>query len=95
MPDGKGIVLVDDTTGALQRLASAVRRDYEFTLVGVTGSAGKTTTKEMIATLAASEKRTWRSWGNFNNHIGFPLSLANTAEGTDVVVSELGMCAKG
>ena len=95
MPDGKGIVLVDDTTGALQRLASAVRRDYEFTLVGVTGSAGKTTTKEMIATLAASEKRTWRSWGNFNNHIGFPLSLANTPEGTDVVVSELGMSAKG
>ncbi|MGK2859420.1 MAG: UDP-N-acetylmuramoyl-tripeptide--D-alanyl-D-alanine ligase [Thermoanaerobaculia bacterium] len=95
VPEGKGIVRVDDTMVALQRLAAAVRRDYEFMLVGVTGSAGKTTTKEMIATLAASEKRTWKSWGNFNNHIGFPLCLANTPDGTDVVVSEMGMSAKG
>ena len=95
LPAGKGIVHVDDTTAALQRLASAVRREFSFTLVGVTGSAGKTTTKEMIATLAESEKRTWKSWGNFNNHIGFPLCLANTPEGTDVVVSEMGMSAKG
>lgn len=92
---GSGIVHVDDTTAALQRLAAAVRREFPFTLVGVTGSAGKTTTKEMIATLAESEKRTWKSWGNFNNHIGFPLCLANTPEGTDVVVSEMGMSAKG
>ncbi|MBI2213416.1 MAG: UDP-N-acetylmuramoyl-tripeptide--D-alanyl-D-alanine ligase [Acidobacteria bacterium] len=95
IPAGKGIVRVDDTTEALQRLASAVRRDFRFTLVGVTGSAGKTTTKEMIATLCASEKKTWKSWGNFNNHIGCPLCLANTPEGTDIVVSEMGMSARG
>ncbi|MCM2315505.1 MAG: UDP-N-acetylmuramoyl-tripeptide--D-alanyl-D-alanine ligase [Thermoanaerobaculia bacterium] len=95
LPAGRGIVQVDDTTAALQRLAAAVRREFSFTLVGVTGSAGKTTTKEMIATLAESEKRAWKSWGNFNNHIGFPLCLANTPEGTDVVVSEMGMSAKG
>jgi UDP-N-acetylmuramoyl-tripeptide--D-alanyl-D-alanine ligase len=95
IPAGRGIVLVDDTTAALQRFAASVRRDLGFTLVGVTGSAGKTTTKEMIATLVSSEKRTWKSWGNFNNHIGCPLCLANTPEGTDVVVSEMGMSAKG
>lgn len=95
IPAGRGIVRVDDTTAALQRLAAAVRRELGFTLVGVTGSAGKTTTKEMIATLCATEKATWKSWGNFNNHIGCPLCLANTPEGTDVVVSEMGMSAKG
>jgi len=95
IPEGKGVVRVDDTTAALQRLAASVRRELGFTLVGVTGSAGKTTTKEMIATLLSSEKRTWKSWGNFNNHIGCPLCLANTPEGTDVVVSEMGMSAKG
>lgn len=95
IPAGKGIVRVDDTTAALQRFAAAVRREMGFTLVGVTGSAGKTTTKEMIATLASSEKTVWKSWGNFNNHIGCPLCLANTPEGTDVVVSEMGMSAKG
>ena len=95
LPAGKGIVRVDDTTKALQRLAASVRRELGFTLVGVTGSAGKTTTKEMIAALVETEKATWKSWGNFNNHIGCPLCLANTPDGTDVVVSEMGMSAKG
>jgi UDP-N-acetylmuramoyl-tripeptide--D-alanyl-D-alanine ligase len=95
IPAGRGVVLVDDTTAALQRLAAAVRRELGFTLVGVTGSAGKTTTKEMIAALCAADRKTWKSWGNFNNHIGCPLCLANTPEGTDLVVSEMGMSAKG
>src|SRR5689334_15590699 len=60
----KAIVKVDDTTVALQKLASAIRDRYDFTLIGITGSAGKTTTKEMIATLVATERRTHKSWGN-------------------------------
>jgi len=93
-PD-KGIVRVTDTTVALQQLAKSIRERYKFTLIGITGSAGKTTTKEMIATLAASERRTFKSWGNFNNLIGCPLCIDNTPDDAEVVVSEMGMNHKG
>jgi UDP-N-acetylmuramoyl-tripeptide--D-alanyl-D-alanine ligase len=88
---GKGLVRVDDTTAALQKLASAIRASSDFILIGITGSAGKTTTKEMIATLIATERRTHKSWGNFNNQIGAPLCLDNVPDGAEVVVSEMGM----
>ncbi|HKB80090.1 MAG TPA: Mur ligase family protein, partial [Thermoanaerobaculia bacterium] len=91
LPEGKGIVHVADTTAALQQLARSVRKRLPFLLIGITGSAGKTTTKEMIATLVATERRTWKSWGNFNNLIGFPLCLDNTPDDAEVVVSEIGM----
>ncbi|MCU1350476.1 MAG: MurF: UDP-N-acetylmuramoyl-tripeptide--D-alanyl-D-alanine [Acidobacteria bacterium] len=92
---GKGIVKVADTTVALQQLARSIRQRYDFTLVGITGSAGKTTTKEMIATLAGTERRTFKSWGNFNNLIGCPLCVDNTPDDAQVVVSEMGMNHKG
>ncbi len=91
LPAEKGIVRVDDTTRALQRLARSIRESNDFLLIGITGSAGKTTTKEMIATLVGTERRTWKSWGNFNNQIGAPLCIDNTPDGTEVVVSEMGM----
>ena len=87
----KAIVKVDDTTVALQNLAKAIRERYDFLLIGITGSAGKTTTKEMIATLTGTERRTFKSWGNFNNQIGAPLCLDNMPDGAQVVVSEMGM----
>ncbi len=92
---GKAYVRVDDTTVALQKLASEVRKQFPSTLIAVTGSAGKTTTKEMISTLVETERSTWKSWGNFNNQIGFPLCLANTPDRTEIVVSEMGMSSKG
>ena len=95
LPAGKGVVRVGDTTVALQMLARAIRRQMDFKLVGVTGSAGKTTTKEMIATLAATERRTFKSWGNFNNLIGCPLCIDNTPDDAEIVVSEMGMNHKG
>lgn len=91
VPADKGIVQVDDTTVALQRLSTSIRERYPFLLIGITGSAGKTTTKEMIATLVATERRTWKSWGNFNNLIGAPLCVDNTPDDAEVVVSEMGM----
>ncbi|MHB0968375.1 MAG: UDP-N-acetylmuramoyl-tripeptide--D-alanyl-D-alanine ligase [Thermoanaerobaculia bacterium] len=94
-PPGKGIVRVDDTLKALQDLARGLRESMPFLLVAITGSAGKTTTKEMIGTLIATERKTWRSWGNFNNQIGFPLCMANTPQDAEIVVSELGMSSKG
>ncbi len=87
----KAIVKVDDTTVALQRLAKSIRERYDFLLIGITGSAGKTTTKEMIATLIGTERRTFKSWGNFNNQIGAPLCLDNMPDDAQVVVSEMGM----
>lgn len=95
LPEGKGIVRVGDTTLALQMLARAIRRRMDFTLIGITGSAGKTTTKEMIATLIGTERRTFKSWGNFNNLIGCPLCIDNTPDDAEVVVSEMGMNHKG
>ncbi|MFN2239512.1 MAG: UDP-N-acetylmuramoyl-tripeptide--D-alanyl-D-alanine ligase [Thermoanaerobaculia bacterium] len=91
LPPGKAIVLVDDTTAALVRLAAAIRREFPFLLIGVTGSTGKTTTKEMIHALVETERRAFRSWGNFNNQIGFPLCLSNVPDRAQVVVSEMGM----
>jgi UDP-N-acetylmuramoyl-tripeptide--D-alanyl-D-alanine ligase len=79
----------------LQELARSIRKRYRFLLIAITGSAGKTTTKEMIATLVATERRTWKSWGNFNNLIGNPLCIDNTPDDAEVVVSEMGMNHKG
>jgi len=95
IPPDKGIVRVADTTKALQELARSIRNRYDFLLIGITGSAGKTTTKEMIAALAATERRTWKSVANLNNLIGNPLCIDNTPDGTEVVVSEMGMNHKG
>ena len=93
IPQGtdKALVLVDDTQKALQKLAASIRDRYDFTLIGITGSAGKTTTKEMIATLISTERRVHKSWGNFNNQIGAPLCFDNTPDDAQVVVSEMGM----
>ncbi len=90
-PSGKAFVRVSDTTEALQNLARELRRRSGWYVIGITGSAGKTTTKEMIATLVESERRMWKTWGNFNNHIGLPLCMANTPEETEVLVAEMGM----
>jgi len=95
IPKDKGIVRVKDTTVALQQLARSIRDRYNFKLIGITGSAGKTTTKEMIATLVGTERRTFKSWGNFNNLIGCPLCVDNTPDDAQVVVSEMGMNHKG
>jgi len=95
LPRDKGIVRVADTTAALQELARSIRQRYKFLLIAITGSAGKTTTKEMIATLVGTERRTWKSWGNFNNLIGAPLCLDNMPDDAEVVVSEMGMNHKG
>jgi UDP-N-acetylmuramoyl-tripeptide--D-alanyl-D-alanine ligase len=87
----KAIVQVEDTTRALQQLASSIRDRYDYQLIAITGSAGKTTTKEMIATLVGTERRVFKSWGNFNNQIGAPLCFDNAPDDAEVVVSEMGM----
>ena len=85
------LVQVRDTTEGLQRLAHAVRRASGARVVAITGSAGKTTTKDATAALLATTCRVVKNHGNLNNHIGLPLSLLQLRTNPDVAVMELGM----
>jgi UDP-N-acetylmuramoyl-tripeptide--D-alanyl-D-alanine ligase len=85
------VILVRDTYGALRRLAAWARARWHGQIVAVTGSAGKTTTKDVIADMLAVEMRTAKSEGNLNNEIGLPLSLLRMDDAAQVAVVELGM----
>jgi len=85
------VIVVADTLKALQRLAAYVRRESGSAVVAVTGSAGKSTTKEIIAEFLSIRYRVFRNRGNLNNHIGLPLSLLELRHKPDVAVVELGM----
>jgi UDP-N-acetylmuramoyl-tripeptide--D-alanyl-D-alanine ligase len=89
------LLAVDDTLVALQSLGAAVRRIWGKKLVAVTGSAGKTTTKETIAHVLASKLRVHKSRGNFNNHFGLPLNLLQLEPEHEIAVLELGMSHAG
>ena len=85
------VIEVADTTRALQDASREIRRRSRTKVVAITGSAGKTTTKEMTAELLSAKYRVFRNRGNLNNHIGLPLSLLELATRPDVAVVELGM----
>ena len=86
VPDGEDCVL-----SAMQTLAREVRRAWGKRVIGITGSAGKTTTKEMVATVLAAQFNVLKSAGNLNNHFGVPLQLLRLEREHDVAVIEMGM----
>ena len=81
----------DCVLGALQKLANAVRRDWGGRVIGVTGSAGKTTTKEAVAQVLSAKFSVLKSAGNLNNAFGLPLQLLRLEREHDVAVMEMGM----
>jgi UDP-N-acetylmuramoyl-tripeptide--D-alanyl-D-alanine ligase len=87
-------IRVEDTTRALQELAAGFRRSRAVKVVAVTGSMGKTTTKEAAATAIGSSRRVLKSEGNLNNFYGLPLSLLRL-EDEEIAVLEMGMSAPG
>ena len=94
-PVRTGLMAVDDTLHALQTLGTAVRRLWGKPLVGITGSTGKTTTKEAIAHVLSHRFRVLKSEGNFNNHFGLPLMLLKLEPDHDIAVIEMGMSHTG
>ena len=90
-----GLIVVDDTLIALQTLAACVRRMWAKPVIGVTGSAGKTTTKEAIAHLLDGRYRVLKSEGNFNNHFGMPLMVLKLEPEHEIAVIEMGMSHAG
>jgi UDP-N-acetylmuramoyl-tripeptide--D-alanyl-D-alanine ligase len=84
-------IVVDDVLGALHSLAASARRKWGGTVVGITGSAGKTTTKEAVAACLSVVLTVSRSAGNLNNHIGLPLSMLRVSEQAHVAVLEYAM----
>ena len=89
------LMAVDDTLVALQTLGAAVRRMWGKPLVGVTGSTGKTTTKDAIAHVLSARFRVLKSEGNFNNHFGLPLMLLKIQPEDEAAVIEMGMSHRG
>ncbi len=94
-PKRARLLAVEDTLIGLQTLAMAVRKLWGKPLVGVTGSMGKTTTKEAIAHVFSTRLRVLKSEGNFNNHFGLPLMLLKLEPEHDVAVIEMGMSHAG
>jgi UDP-N-acetylmuramoyl-tripeptide--D-alanyl-D-alanine ligase len=85
------VILVEDTLVALQALARAHRHRFHGTVVAITGSNGKTTVKELTASVLRQRYATYKASGNLNNHIGLPLSLLDMELSHEVAVLEMGM----
>jgi UDP-N-acetylmuramoyl-tripeptide--D-alanyl-D-alanine ligase len=91
----KGCIWVPDALVALQSLARHHRQVSGVKVIGITGSNGKTTTKELLAQVLSRKYNVWFTQGNLNNHIGVPLTLLSMPEGTEMVVLEMGANHQG
>ena len=89
------IVKVSDTVATMQDLATKYRKRLDIQVVGITGSNGKTTTKDIIYSLLSAKAKTLKTEGNYNNHIGLPYTLLNVTDEERFVVLEMGMSSLG
>ena len=88
---GKFYVLVEDTVQALGQVARAYKAKFPIPVIGITGSVGKTTTKDMIASVLSQKFRVLKTEGNYNNEIGLPLTLFRLNPQHELCVLEMGM----
>ncbi len=86
----ENILLVTNVLATLQKLANYHRKQYTAKVIGLTGSNGKTTTKELINSVLSTSYKTIATLGNLNNHIGVPLTLLSIKEDTEVAIVEMG-----
>jgi len=89
------LIAAEDPLQAMQRLAAAWRRELDARVIGVTGSTGKTSTKDLLLALLSPHRRTVASRANFNNEIGVPLEILSAPAGTEVLVLEMAMRGTG
>ncbi|MGD6845348.1 UDP-N-acetylmuramoyl-tripeptide--D-alanyl-D-alanine ligase [Bacillus infantis] len=89
------ILVVEDTLKAVQQLSEAYRNELDIKVAGITGSNGKTTVKDMTARLLSLKYKVQKTEGNYNNHLGLPLTLLSLEEDTEVAVLEMGMSGFG
>jgi len=89
------IVKVSDTIATMQDLATKYRKKLDIQVVGITGSNGKTTTKDIVYSLLSVKAKTLKTEGNYNNHIGLPYTLLNVTDEEKFVVLEMGMSSLG
>lgn len=87
----KPYILVDDTLKAVKKIAKAYRELFDIPIVGISGSVGKTSTKEMIASVLSSKYKVHKTSGNLNNELGVPLTLFGMDDSTEVAVIEMGI----
>lgn len=97
LPDGVegGVILVDSTLKALQDIAKLYRSGFDIPLIGITGSVGKTTTKEMIFSVLGQKFNVHKTQGNFNNELGVPLTLFGLNSDSTAAVIEMGISGFG
>ncbi|KGK90411.1 UDP-N-acetylmuramoyl-tripeptide--D-alanyl-D-alanine ligase [Desulfosporosinus sp. HMP52] len=95
VPEGKALLLVESVYKTLQDLAQYWRRELKAKVVGVTGSNGKTTTKDMIYAVLSQEFQVYRNKENHNNELGLPMTILNAPLGTEVLILEMGMRGLG
>ncbi|MEI7958054.1 MAG: UDP-N-acetylmuramoyl-tripeptide--D-alanyl-D-alanine ligase [Verrucomicrobiota bacterium] len=91
LPDGFSVIRVADTLAALQAIATQYRNSLPLRVLALTGSTGKTSTKDFIAAVLAERFRVVKTEGNFNNHIGLPLTMLRASAADEIGVFELGM----
>ncbi|RPI37145.1 MAG: UDP-N-acetylmuramoyl-tripeptide--D-alanyl-D-alanine ligase, partial [Nitrospiraceae bacterium] len=95
LPENKTVILVGNTLAALQGLARYLRSKLAAPVIGVTGTNGKTTTKELISSVFGQRQKVLKTSGNLNNHIGLPLCIGRMDGDEDIMVLEMGSNARG
>lgn len=95
VPQGKALILVESVFFAMQRLAKAWRAELGAKVVGITGSNGKTTTKDMVSAVLAQRYQVHKNKENQNNELGLPMTILNALLGTEILVLEMGMRGLG